>query len=37
MKYDFNEIYQRIASEKWEYDSVINGFPVILCLLQIPI
>lgn len=29
MKYDFNEIYQRIASEKWEYDSVINGFPVI--------
>ncbi|ECG5348979.1 aminotransferase class I/II-fold pyridoxal phosphate-dependent enzyme [Salmonella enterica] len=29
MKYDFNETYQRTASEKWEYDSVINGFPVI--------
>lgn len=29
MKYDFNEIYQRIVLEKWEYDSVINGFLVI--------
>lgn len=29
MKYDFNEIYDRQMSEKWMYDSVIDGYPVI--------
>ncbi|MEZ9504703.1 MalY/PatB family protein [Vibrio sp. 10N.261.52.C2] len=29
MKYDFNEVIVRKGSEKWEYDSVIDGYKVI--------